>query len=138
MPELAKENSKAGLEAFIRYWYATYSYATETGDVGPWSLSTDTSTVSGAAYKKAIDANYTKGRWVVGGRITTPVIEVLWKDRQDSQSVRVQVIQEDIRYFDADGSPGQPETLATNTAEAVIAAYRSGRWRVIDNGLIQG
>lgn len=32
MPELARENSKAGLEAFIGYWYATLSYAYETGD----------------------------------------------------------------------------------------------------------
>ncbi|MEV7604155.1 DUF6318 family protein [Paenarthrobacter sp. NPDC089322] len=31
MPELAKENSKEGLEAFIRYWYAQLSYSYETG-----------------------------------------------------------------------------------------------------------
>ena len=34
MPELAKENSKAGLEAFIRYWYAV-NYANETDN---WRL----------------------------------------------------------------------------------------------------
>ena len=40
MPELAKENSKAGLEAFIGYWYAQLSYAYETGDMSAW-LRTD-------------------------------------------------------------------------------------------------
>jgi len=138
MPELAKENSKAGLEAFIGYWYATYSYATETGDTGPWSQSTDVTTVSGAAYKKAVDLNYIDGRWVVGGRITTPVIEVLWQDGSDSQPAKVQVIQEQIQYFDADGSSGQPMTPEFNTAEAVMVTFRDGSWQVIDNGLILG
>ncbi|MDR6640763.1 DUF6318 family protein [Paenarthrobacter nitroguajacolicus] len=138
MPELAKENTKAGLEAFIGYWYATYSYATETGDLGPWSLSTDTTTVSGAAYKRAVELNYTSGRWVVGGRITTPVVEVLWKDGSDPQSAKAQVVQEQIQYFDADGSPGQQTTPAYNTAEAVMVSYRHGLWQVVDNGLIVG
>lgn len=138
MPELAKENSKAGLEAFIGYWYATYSYATETGDLRPWSQSTDVTTVSGAAYKKAVELNYANGRWVVGGRITTPVIEVLWQDGLVEQPAKVQVLQEQIQYYDADGSSGQQVTPEYNTAEAVMVSYRNGSWQVIDNGLIVG
>ena len=138
MPELAKENSHAGLEAFIRYWYATYSYATETGDVGPWSLATDTTTVSGAAYKRAIELNYVDGRWVVGGRISVPVIEVLWKAGTDPQAAKVQVLQEQIQYFDANGNSGQQATPEYNTAEAVMVSYQRGHWQVIDNGLIVG
>ncbi len=138
MPELAKENSKAGLEAFIGYWYATYSYATETGDLGLWSQSTDVTTISGAAYKKAVELNYTNGRWVVGGRITTPVIEVLWQNGLDQHPAKVQVLQEQIQYFDADGSSGQQMTPEYNTAEAVMVSYRNGSWQVIDNGLIVG
>ncbi|XAS71874.1 DUF6318 family protein [Micrococcaceae bacterium Sec5.1] len=138
MPELAKENSEAGLEAFIRYWYATYSYATETGDLELWSLATDTTTVSGAAYKRAIELNYIDGRWVVGGRISTPVIEVLWKDDTDPQAAKVQVLQEQIQYFNADGSSGQQATPEYNTAEAVMVSYQSGVWQVVDNGLIVG
>ncbi|WP_416430255.1 DUF6318 family protein [Paenarthrobacter nicotinovorans] len=58
MPELAKENSKAGLEAFIGYWYATYSYATETGDLGPWVEITGTSNPVTAAYMGALERNH--------------------------------------------------------------------------------
>ncbi|MCP2048485.1 UNVERIFIED_ORG: hypothetical protein J3D58_002557 [Paenarthrobacter nicotinovorans] len=133
MPELARENSKAGLEAFIGYWYAT-----ETGDLGPWGRGTDVTTLSGAAYKKAVEVNYAEGRWVVGGRITTPVIEVLWRDQADPQAAKVQVLQEQIQYFDADGNSGQQPTPEYNTAEAVMASYRNGGWQVIDNGLIVG
>ena len=138
MPELAKENSHAGLEAFIRYWYATYSYATETGDVGPWSLATDTTTVSGAAYKKAIDANYSDGSWLAGGKIATPSIEVLWQSGADFQVAKVQVIQEEIGYFYANATVRQKISEASNTAEAVKAVYENGLWQVIDNGLILG
>ena len=138
MPELARENSKAGLEAFIGYWYATYSYATETGDLGPWGLATDTTTESGGAYKRAIDANYANGSWLVGGRIAIPRIEVLWQAGADSQVAKVQVIQEEIGYLDADATVRQRASAASNTAEAVRATFRNGAWQVIDNGLILG
>jgi len=138
MPELAKENSKAGLEAFIRYWYATYSYATETGDLGPWSLATDTTTESGAAYKKAIDANYASGSWLVGGRISVPRIEVLWQPGVGSQVAKVQVIQEEIDYLDANATVRQRTSEASNTAEAVEVTFRNGAWQVVGNGLILG
>ena len=138
MPELAKENSKAGLEAFIRYWYATYSYATETGDLGAWMVLTDTTTESGTAYKKAIDANYSDGSWLVGGRIATPSIEVLWQNGADFQVAKVQVIQEEISYFYANATVRQKVSEASNTAEAVKAIYKDSMWQVIDNGLILG
>ncbi|UVJ39334.1 DUF6318 family protein [Arthrobacter sp. CJ23] len=138
MPSLAKENTKEGLEAFVRYWYATYSYAMETGDLAPWISTTDTSTAIAAAYKKAIELNYVKGRWLVGGRITTPVVEVMWVDGADQQSAKVQVIQERTQYYDADGSVGQAETPAANIAEAVFSRFIDGAWRVTDNGKIVG
>ncbi|MGF6835272.1 hypothetical protein QF015_003467 [Paenarthrobacter sp. TE4293] len=138
MPELAKENSKAGLEAFIGYWYATYSYATETGDLKAWMASTDTTTESGAAYKRAIVANYANDSWLVGGKIDIPSIEVLWQIGAEFQVAKVQVIQDEIEYFDAEGRIRQQPSEASNTAEAVKAAFRDGSWQVIDNGLILG
>ena len=35
MPELAKQESKEGLEAFAEYWYMLANYGYETGDLGP-------------------------------------------------------------------------------------------------------
>lgn len=138
MPELAKENSKAGLEAFIRYWYATYSYALETGDLSAWSRNTDMSVPVAIAHRESVELNYVEGRWMAGGRITTPVIEVLWSNESKPLSAKVQVVQEQIQYFDADGSKGQDSSLATNTADAVFASYIDGEWRVTDYGTIVG
>ncbi|VXB86862.1 conserved exported hypothetical protein [Arthrobacter sp. 9V] len=138
MPELAKENSKAGLEAFIGYWYATFSYATETGDLDPWVATTDTSNAVAAAYRKALERNFSQGMWMVGGTISTPVIDVLWTDGAATQEAKVQVIQSEIRYFNADGTSGKDATPGSNIAEAVFAKFTDGMWRVTDNGMIVG
>lgn len=138
MPELAKENSKAGLEAFIRYWYATFSYATESGDIDAWVAITDTTNVVAAAYKDALERNYAQGRWMVGGKITTPAIEILWTPGASTQEAKVQVVQEEIQYINADGTMGKESTPLSNIAEAVFAEYASGSWRITDNGMIVG
>ncbi|WP_416430015.1 DUF6318 family protein [Paenarthrobacter nicotinovorans] len=139
MPELAKENSKAGLEAFIGYWYATYSYAIETGDLTAWSKVTDTTLPVAIAHRDSVKLNYVEGRWMAGGRLTVPVVEVSWNSGSDQiHSSRVQVLQEPIRYYDAGGTKGQEDSAATNTADAVFAKYVAGSWQVTDYGSIVG
>ncbi|MGR0161813.1 DUF6318 family protein [Paenarthrobacter nitroguajacolicus] len=139
MPELAKENSKAGLEAFIRYWYATYSYAIETGDLASWKAVTDTTVPAAVAHEKSVNLNYINGRWLAGGRLTVPAIEVVWSPSESTtHSTKVQVIQEAIQYFDADGTNGQKDSTATNTADAVFTNYIGGDWKVTDYGTIVG
>ncbi|MCX8455899.1 DUF6318 family protein [Paenarthrobacter ureafaciens] len=139
MPELAKENSKEGLEAFIRYWYATYSYALETGDMGAWSACTDMTTPAARAHKESVAQNYIENRWIVGGRLTTPTVEIAWDaDGLQPQSAKVQVIQEAIQYFDADGAKGQEDSPSTNTADAVFSRFEDDAWRVTDYGALVG
>ncbi|MFJ4210963.1 DUF6318 family protein [Paenarthrobacter sp. NPDC089675] len=137
MPELAKENSKAGLEAFIRYWYATYSYALETGDLKVWSSQTDMTIPAAQAHKESVELNYIEGRWIVGGRLQIPSIEVAWPSKAaDSTTAKVQVIQEAIQYFDSSGVKGQKDSPPTNTADAVFAAFQNGSWHVTNYGAI--
>lgn len=66
MPELAKENSKAGLEAFIGYWYEVGNYADETGDISRLStLSTPECKACIQFQNAALDSSK-NGRWVCG------------------------------------------------------------------------
>ncbi|MFE4195779.1 DUF6318 family protein [Paenarthrobacter sp. NPDC056912] len=137
MPELAKENSKAGLEAFIGYWFQLLSYAYETGETervkalssGSCALCTDL--LSGVA------TNYTEGRWLVGGRYRTPVIEVLWQASATPQPAKVQVLQEEILYMNPDGSNGRKPTAATNDAAAFFGVFSDGSWSTTDLGVIR-
>ncbi|MFC8040284.1 DUF6318 family protein [Paenarthrobacter sp. NPDC057355] len=138
IPELAKENSKAGLEAFIGYWYATYSYAIETGDLTAWRNITNTAIPVAVAHNDSVRLNYIEGRWMAGGRLVTPRVDVTWNSNPDRiQSAKVQVIQEAIQYYDAGGTKGQADSAATNTADVIFAKY-GDVWQVTDYGSIVG
>ena len=136
MPELAKENSKAGLEAFIRYWYAIGNYADETGDIsGTIALSTPECKACAQFQKAALDSSK-DGRWIVGGKISTPRIEVAWNSAGTTHQAKVQVIQQAITYYNADGTEGRPADAATNDAFVIVARFDS-TWKVVDTGVVR-
>ncbi|WP_232481444.1 DUF6318 family protein [Arthrobacter sp. YN] len=135
MPELAKENSKAGLEAFIGYWYAQLSYVDETGDMSSWLPLISEDCRLCLRLRESAEDGYTDGRWLTGGKISVPVVEVLWRDNS-IQSAKVQVIQQQIDYYNADGSIGRSSSEASNDAFALFAKYVDGSWIVVDLGVI--
>jgi hypothetical protein len=135
MPELAKENSKAGLEAFIGYWYAQLSYVGETGDMSSWIPMIAQECQLCLSLQESGEDGYTNGRWLSGGRISVRTIEVRWTP-DALQAAKVQVIQEPIDYFNADGSLGRPRSEASNDAFAFFAKYVDGAWIVVDLGII--
>ncbi|MGO4584117.1 DUF6318 family protein [Arthrobacter sp. 2RAF6] len=137
LPEAAKANSKEGVEAFARYWFQALSYAYETGDMAAWSAMTSAECLFCNRIRQGLESAYVKGRWVVGGKMTTPSVEANFKSEALSQQVTIQTIQSQIDYYDADGSVGQPPTPASNSAIVMIGAFESGSWKVKDLGLIQ-
>lgn len=137
MPELAKENSKAGLEAFIRYWYAQQNYSAETGDLSAWSSLSAPECQTCKRIEKGISDSHVKGRWSVGGNISIPVVEPIWAQGAIVQQAKVQVIQKQIDYFNSDGTPGRPSEAATNTAFGLFARFGSVGWTVTDLGVIK-
>ena len=135
MPELAKENSKAGLEAFIGYWYAQLSYVGETGDMSAWLPLISQDCRLCLRLKKSGEDGFVDGRWLAGGKISVPVIEMQWTvDRL--KTAKVQVIQDQIDYYNADGSVGRPRSEASNDAFAFFASFADGAWTVVDLGVI--
>ena len=137
LPEEAKAETKEGLEAFAKYWYAALSYAYETGDMTAWSAMTSTNCTFCTRIRQGLDSAYAKGRWVVGGKMSTPSVVGIFKPETPSQQVKIQSIQDQIDYYDADGSVGQPSTPSSNTASVMIAVFDSGSWKVSDLGLIR-
>ncbi|WP_416417842.1 DUF6318 family protein [Paenarthrobacter aromaticivorans] len=136
MPELAKENTKEGLEAFIRYWYAEQNYAIETGDSSGWKRFTAPDCRACNRIQEGIDDSNVHGRWLAGGKITVPVVEPLWTDNAVGQQAKVQVIQERADYFNADGTTGRAFEKATNSAFGLSASFGPDGWTVADLGLI--
>jgi hypothetical protein len=136
MPELAKENSKAGLEAFIGYWYAQQNYAMETGDQTEWSKLSSPGCSTCKRIEKGINDSYINGRWSVGGNISLPAIEPIWVMDANVQQSKVQVVQKQIEYFNPDGTVGRPSEPASNSAFALLATHKTAGWMVVDLGVI--
>ncbi|WP_219844543.1 MULTISPECIES: DUF6318 family protein [unclassified Arthrobacter] len=135
MPELAKENSKAGLEAFIGYWYAQLSYVGETGDMSAWLPLISQDCRLCLRLQESGEDGYVHGRWLAGGKISVPTIELQWT-ADALKSAKVQVIQEQIDYYNADGSVGRARSEASNDAFAFFARFADGAWTVVDLGVI--
>ncbi len=137
MPESAKENSEAGLEAFIGYWYAQQNYAMESGDQAAWSEMSEPGCRTCRRIEDGIHDSHIDGRWSVGGKISVPAVELLWKEGVPVQQAKVQIVQEKIEYFNEDGSIGRPAEAASNSAFALFATYEPAGWKVTDLGLIK-
>lgn len=136
-PALADENSKAGLEAFTKYWFALLSYAFETGDITEWNRLTSPSCVFCVNLQETVEVGYKLDRWQVGGRMVTPSVSSDTFGVGPSQQVVVQVVQESTEFYKADGSVGREPSEATNSASVLIAEFDQGSWSVQDLHLLR-
>ncbi|WP_426998510.1 DUF6318 family protein [Pseudarthrobacter sp. N5] len=136
-PALADENSKAGLEAFTKYWFALLNYGFETGDSSAWEKLIQPGCLFCENLKSTIETGYKLDRWQAGGRISAPIIDATVAEGAPTQQVMVQVIQETTDFYKADGSIGRAPEPASNTASVVIASYKDGAWIVSDMHLVQ-
>ena len=136
MPDLAKENSKAGLEAFIGYYYAIKNYANETGDIRELSALNSPECAACSKLLKGTTDSYVNGRWMVGGRIQIPTMELDWKADGTSHMAKVQLIQDAIAYYNSDGTEGRPSSAATNSAFVFVARFQTS-WKVVEIGVIR-
>ncbi|WP_136017851.1 DUF6318 family protein [Arthrobacter silvisoli] len=132
-PALADQNSKAGLEAFTKYWFALLDYGYQTGDLKTWSSLTESACAFCDSLKSDINKVFSDKQWMAGGKLTTPAVEAKWQAGAKSQSVVVQVLQAKIDYFDSAGSAGT-SSPASNTAIALIAKRDGEAWKVVDMG----
>ncbi len=131
-PALADQNSKAGLEAFTKYWFALLSYGYETGDLNSWSkLSSGTCTFCNNL-KAGVRESFSAGGWQAGGTFKTPNVKATMSNSESRQAVDVQVLQEATSYYKKDGSKAAPTDPSGNSAVVVFAKYQKGAWFVDD------
>lgn len=136
LPAVAKTETKEGLEAFARYWFQLLSYAYETGDVEPLKA------VSGPACDfcnglvKNVNNAWKDGKWISGGRVQTPAVTGRAVENDPWQAT-VQVIQDEIKIHNSDGTLTQDPTKAINVGSQVVATFGNDGWTVVELGLIR-
>ncbi|MBD1591729.1 hypothetical protein HC744_06710 [Arthrobacter sp. S1_S22] len=139
LPEVAKTETKEGAEAFAKYWFSVLSYSYETGDVDAFE-SIEPPTCPACQKVKEVVVNWnSEGRWLVGGKLTTPVADTTFdKDEAGNYKVAVQVHQEPLSYMRADGTIARTDPQMPDQGNLLVLAYKNGAWSVAELGSIVG
>ncbi|WP_066273930.1 DUF6318 family protein [Arthrobacter sp. OY3WO11] len=130
LPEVAKTETKEGLEAFARYWYSTLSYAYETGDMSHLEAVSQPSCGSCAKVKVEVTDWHSEGRWLAGGKM---VVEGVHSDFVETslneyQAV-VQVYQDTIDYHLPDGTIKGSLPRKPAVGDIVVAEFSGDGWK---------
>jgi hypothetical protein len=136
LPEVAKTETKEGLEAFVRYWYAVLNYAYETGDTQPLQTISEPTCVFCTGLREGVTEAWADARWISGGKIETPAVTGAIEQGAEPYAV-VQVLQQVIEIRNPDGSLHQAPTAATNTGSRAAARFTGTGWTMTDLGLIR-
>jgi hypothetical protein len=131
LPEAARAETKEGLEAFARYWFAQLNFAYETGNASGLESVTAPSCEFCAKVTNSLAENYTNDRWLAGGRIETPSISTTFESDADGQyQVVVQVQQGTITYFAPGGTEFRERTQPSDTGNVMLVTYKTGEWQL--------
>jgi hypothetical protein len=134
LPEVAKTETKEGLEAFAAYWFEQVNFAYESGDVTGVQAVTSPNCEFCSNITSSLTTNYKNGRWLAGGKIAVPATSTTFERASDGNyQVIVQVTQQTITYHDPDGSEFRSATKPSNTGNVLLVGFEDKAWRV--NGL---
>ena len=130
MPELAKQESKEGLEAFAKYWYGLMNYGFESGDATLMrNISAPECVLCQRAYEM-LDIGYENDDWISGGKLTVHGTQSNYVLTSKGQyQVLVHVEQDPLEYRGPEGQIYErDEGLSSDTVHMIEASFSEGRW----------
>ncbi|GAA3290021.1 hypothetical protein GCM10017708_14570 [Arthrobacter citreus] len=132
MPELAKQESKEGLEAFAEYWYSLVNYGYETGDPGPVRAVSDDSCFNCQSYYRVLESGYANEDWMSGARLHLQDVSsnFVETDKGAFQATTL-IIQDDLQYYSPTGYVGSDPGNALPAVQLMEAVYTSNGWYVV-------
>jgi hypothetical protein len=134
LPEVAKTETKEGLEAFAAYWFEQLNFAYQTGDISGIQAVTSSSCQFCANITSSLITNYEGGRWLSGGKIVIPSAATTFHREADGNyQVIVQVQQAAINYYQSSGSEFRAVTQPSDTGNVLLINFKDSEWHV--NGL---
>ncbi|MEY9775438.1 hypothetical protein ABH915_001046 [Arthrobacter sp. MW3 TE3886] len=137
LPEAAKAETKEGAMAFASYWFSLLSYGYESGDLKILGTVTSSACEPCEKAKDVIQAWHSEGRWLVGGKISTPSISTEFtKSAEATYQVVVQAHQTPLTYVRADGSIARRDPQPDDTGNLLFVAFKNGAWSLVDVGRI--
>lgn len=139
MPEAAKAETKEGLEAFAKYWYALMNYAYETGNLEPVTQVSGPSCASCNRVRDTVVAWNSNGQWIEGGALSVKnATSTFKKDSEGRYQAVIQYQRQAISYHKADGSVEQSSAKTSLLADILIAEFVAGSWSATNVDRIGG
>ncbi len=139
LPEVAKTETKEGAIAFARYWFQVLSYSYETGELSLFRNLTPQTCGPCQKSAEVIGNWHSEGRWLVGGQISTPVIDSTFtKDAAGKYKVSAQVHQVPLSYVRADGTVARTDPQDADQGNLLIISFGSDSWQLDEVGSIVG
>lgn len=139
LPEAAKAETKEGAIAFASHWFALLSYGYETGELAPLEAVTSPGCDPCVKAKSVINAWHSEGRWIVGGKITTPSVSSEFVRGADgTYQVVVQAHQTPLTYMRQDASVARSDPQPDDTGNLMFVTYDAGNWTLSNVGRIVG
>lgn len=131
LPDVAKTETKEGLEAFAKYWFQLLSYGYETGDTKSISAITSPACTMCERAKQVQQGWHQEGRWLAGGRVNTPSVNTKFEVAPDGNyQVAVQVSQEALSYYNSDKSLDSTDPKPADSGSLMLVVFREGSWFV--------
>ncbi|MBO0895992.1 hypothetical protein J0915_05470 [Arthrobacter sp. zg-ZUI10] len=134
MPELARQESREGLEAFAAHWYELANYGYATGDVEPVrAVSGDTCLVCDGYYR-TLASGYVDEDWIAGGEVhvegvTTPSYDFVPTADGYFQAI-ITITQEPLVYYGPEGYQGTAKGIGIPLEQIMEAEFLDGGWHV--------
>jgi hypothetical protein len=133
MPELAKQESKEGLEAFAEYWYALANYGYETGDAEPIRAISAETCLTCQSYYRVIEKGYVNDDWMVGGRVNVQDVSSNYVATEDGYfQATTLILQDEMQFLGPEGIQGAEPKDDAPAVQLMEARYDQGSgWHVI-------
>lgn len=140
MPDLAREESREGAQAFLDYWSDAMWYAYQTGDTSYARKVTSNSCAVCEEEFKAVEQAYDLKAWLVGGRETfyvqneeiTQAVDGIYKPVVRGQSEGAKLIENGKVTYE------ERSEVDPNEPFLVYLDYREGGWTYITAAAIAG
>ena len=139
LPEAAKAETKEGAIAFAKHWFDLLSYGYETGELAQFEAVTSPRCEPCEKAKSVIRSWHTEGRWLIGGKITTPSVSSEFvRDMDATYQVVVQAQQTPLTYVRQDASVARSDPQPDDTGNLLFVTFSGGVWTVANVGRIVG
>ncbi|WP_258073653.1 DUF6318 family protein [Arthrobacter sp. 08Y14] len=132
MPELAKEKSKEGLEAFAEYWYSLINYGYETGDPGPLRAVSADTCFACESYYAVLKNGYSENEWMVGAKLHLQDLSSNYVETDEGAfQATILILQDDLQYYGPAGHLGTDQGTSSPAVQLMEAVFTTEGWYVV-------